>query len=85
MIVWYDIIKEIINNTNVSHILLLRSKHHTPRFAVVDQLDSVVSLQDNFDSLLVPADHPSRKKSDSYYVNRKGILEIIKRILFIYI
>jgi len=65
------LIKEkIINYMHANY----RSKHHTPRFAVVDQLDPVVSLQDNFDSLLVPADHPSRKKSDSYYVNSDYML-----------
>jgi len=51
-----------------------RANFHTPRFAVVDSIDPVVSLYDNFDSLLVPKDHPSRKKSDSYYVNREYML-----------
>ena len=31
-----------------------------PRFAVFDNMDPVVTLQQNFDSLLVPTDHPSR-------------------------
>nr|ALS04447.1 phenylalanine-tRNA mitochondrial-like isoform X1 [Acartia pacifica] len=51
-----------------------RSKYHTPRFAVVEQLDPVVTLKDNFDSLLVPADHVSRARSDSYYINRDYML-----------
>lgn len=45
-----------------------------PLFSVYDQLSPVVSLEQNFDSLLVPQDHPSRKKSDSYYLNSEFML-----------
>ncbi|XP_064463860.1 phenylalanine--tRNA ligase, mitochondrial-like [Ornithodoros turicata] len=45
-----------------------------PIFSVYDRLGCVVTLEQNFDSLLVPADHPSRGKSDSYYVNSKYML-----------
>ena len=41
-----------------------------PTFSVHEQINPVVSLDQNFDSLLVPKDHVSRNKSDSYYVNR---------------
>ena len=34
----------------------------------------VVSLHQNFDSLLVAPDHPSRKKTDSYYINQNYLL-----------
>lgn len=34
----------------------------------------VVTLQDNFDSLLIPKDHISRGKSDTYYVNSQHLL-----------
>lgn len=34
----------------------------------------VVTIEDNFDSLLIPKDHVSRKKSDTYYVNSKHLL-----------
>jgi len=34
----------------------------------------VVTLEDNFDSLLIPKDHVSRGKSDTYYVNSKLLL-----------
>ena len=40
-----------------------------PLFSLHDRLSPVVSLAANFDSLLVPKDHVSRKKSDSYYIN----------------
>jgi phenylalanyl-tRNA synthetase alpha chain len=31
-------------------------------------------MHQNFDSLLVAPDHPSRKKTDSYYVNQNYML-----------
>ena len=34
----------------------------------------VVDLKSNFDSLLIPEDHVSRKKSDTYYVNKDFVL-----------
>lgn len=34
----------------------------------------VVSLEENFDSLLIPPDHVSRSKSDTYYVNKQLLL-----------
>ena len=34
------------------------------------QISPVVTIEENFDRLLVPKDHVSRSKSDSYYLNR---------------
>ncbi|XP_024871073.1 probable phenylalanine--tRNA ligase, mitochondrial [Temnothorax curvispinosus] len=51
-----------------------RSKSGTPSFSIYDNLCPVVSVAQNFDSLLVPKDHPSRKKADCYYVNRDTLL-----------
>lgn len=45
-----------------------------PLFSVVDNLSPVVTLEQNFDSLLIPADHISRKKTDSFYLNRNYML-----------
>jgi len=45
-----------------------------PRFVVFDNLKPIVTLHQNFDSLLVPADHPSRLLSDTYYVNSEHLL-----------
>lgn len=36
--------------------------------------DPISSTINNFDSLNVPADHPSRKRSDTYYVDEKTVL-----------
>ncbi|XP_066580372.1 phenylalanine--tRNA ligase, mitochondrial isoform X1 [Amia ocellicauda] len=46
----------------------------TPLFSVYDNLCPVVTVEQNFDSLLIPADHPSRKKGDNYYLNRGHML-----------
>ncbi|KAK5877690.1 hypothetical protein CesoFtcFv8_025171 [Champsocephalus esox] len=46
----------------------------TPLFSVHDNLSPVVSVQQNFDSLLIPPTHPSRKKGDNYYLNRSRML-----------
>jgi len=40
-----------------------------PIFSVYDDMDPVVTVQQNFDSLIIPPDHQSRKKSDCYYIN----------------
>lgn len=46
----------------------------TPLFSVYDGLSPVVTTNQNFDSLLIPENHPSRAKSDCYYVNREYML-----------
>ncbi|KAM6953439.1 phenylalanine--tRNA ligase, mitochondrial [Aplochiton taeniatus] len=45
-----------------------------PLFSVHDNLSPVVTVEQNFDSLLIPPDHASRKKGDNYYINRKLML-----------
>lgn len=50
------------------------NRRGNPIFSVYDDLLPVVTTYQNFDSLLVPLDHPSRKKSDSYYINSSFLL-----------
>ncbi|XP_072534809.1 phenylalanine--tRNA ligase, mitochondrial [Salminus brasiliensis] len=50
------------------------SRSGNPLFSVHDNLSPVVTVEQNFDSLLIPADHPSRKKGDNYYLNRTHML-----------
>ncbi|XP_077952536.1 phenylalanine--tRNA ligase, mitochondrial isoform X2 [Gasterosteus aculeatus] len=45
-----------------------------PLFSVHDNLSPVVTVEQNFDSLLIPPDHPSRKRGDNYYLNRRMML-----------
>lgn len=46
----------------------------SPIFSVYDNISPVVTVDQNFDSLLVPKDHPSRQKSDCYYINQDTLL-----------
>lgn len=45
-----------------------------PLFSVFENLDPVVTTQQNFDDLLIPIDHVSRRKSDCYYLNKDYLL-----------
>lgn len=46
----------------------------SPLFTLVENLSPVVTVEQNFDSLLVPEDHVSRSGTDTYYVNRNHVL-----------
>ncbi|KAL7056390.1 hypothetical protein AAHC03_020959 [Spirometra sp. Aus1] len=46
----------------------------SPMFSVHDSLSPVVNTEQNFDSLLVPPDHVSRRPTDTYYVNANTVL-----------
>ena len=43
-------------------------------FTTHDNLSNIVSTTSNFDDLLIGPDHPSRKKSDTYYLNETTVL-----------
>lgn len=51
-----------------------RNKSGTPSFSVYDNICPVVTVTQNFDSLLVPKDHSSRRKNDCYFVNQDTLL-----------
>lgn len=44
-----------------------------PGFDYVDSKDPIVASTANFDSLLIPPDHVSRSKSDTYYVDHPDV------------
>ena len=50
------------------------SSANAPPFAVFNHLSPVVSTQECFDQLRIAPDHPSRSKSDTYYVNHQTVL-----------
>ncbi|KAJ8957668.1 hypothetical protein NQ318_017560 [Aromia moschata] len=50
------------------------NRRGNPVFSVHENLSPAVSVEQNFDSLLIPEDHPSRSKSDCYYINRSHLL-----------
>ena len=43
-------------------------------YIIKDDFDPIVSAQQNFDDLLIPVDHVSRKKADSYYLSETTLL-----------
>ena len=47
---------------------------HWKDFTVVDHLSPIVTTHDNFDSLLIPKNHVSRSKSDTYYFTQDTVL-----------
>ncbi|XP_001361369.2 probable phenylalanine--tRNA ligase, mitochondrial [Drosophila pseudoobscura] len=51
-----------------------RNQRGNPLFSVYDKLNPVVTVQQNFDNLLIPSDHVSRQKSDCYYINKHQLL-----------
>ncbi|XP_076239089.1 phenylalanyl-tRNA synthetase, mitochondrial isoform X2 [Calliopsis andreniformis] len=50
------------------------SRIGNPLFSVYDNISPVVTVAQNFDSLLVPENHPSRQKTDCYYINKDILL-----------
>lgn len=51
-----------------------RNSKGNPLFSIYGNLNPIVSITQNFDSLLIPQDHPSRSKSDCYYINKNSLL-----------
>lgn len=43
-------------------------------FKTYDDLDPRVSVVDNFDKLLIPTHHPTRSRSDTYYLDKHTVL-----------
>lgn len=56
------------------HLIYQKISKLFPDFKIVDNLSPIVSTQDNFDLLRIPADHPSRRTSDTYYVDAQRVL-----------
>lgn len=43
-------------------------------FSRFDKMSDVVSVEDNFDKLLIPKEHPSRRKQDTFYLSENEVL-----------
>lgn len=43
-------------------------------FETFDNLDPIVTVEENFDKLLIPKTHPARQKTDTYYVDETHVL-----------
>uniref|UniRef100_A0A1A9X318 phenylalanine--tRNA ligase n=1 Tax=Glossina brevipalpis TaxID=37001 RepID=A0A1A9X318_9MUSC len=51
-----------------------KTSRGNPLFSVHDKLNPIVTIQQNFDNLLIPVDHVSRSKTDCYYINQRYLL-----------
>ncbi|XP_078395694.1 phenylalanine--tRNA ligase, mitochondrial isoform X3 [Cetorhinus maximus] len=65
------LIKERIKDHFYTHYL---SRNRNPLFSVYDNLSPVVTTEQNFDSLLIPPAHASRRKGDNFYLNQTNML-----------
>lgn len=63
----------IVRQRIVNYFYSSFTQRGNPAFSVYDNLPPIVTTKQNFDDLLIPMDHPSRAKSDCYYIN-KGML-----------
>ena len=61
---------EIIKNHIINYFKTLGDYN----FDIFDDLNPHVKIEENFDKLLLPEDHPSRSKSDTYYLNEDTVL-----------
>lgn len=57
-----------------------------PRFKGFDIVDipKIVTVEDDFDLLNTPADHPSRRESDTYYIDKDHILRTQMTVMWPY-
>lgn len=57
-----------------------------PRFADFDMVDfpRIVTVEENFDLLNTPKDHPSRRESDTYYVDETHVLRTQMTVMWSY-
>ena len=57
-----------------------------PRFEDFDLVDipKIVTVEDDFDLLNTPKDHPSRRESDTYYVTKRDILRTQMTVMWPY-
>ena len=47
---------------------------NTDGFTTFDNFSPIVPTYNNFDSLLIPSDHPGRQPSDTYYIDETTVL-----------
>ncbi|CAI4220946.1 unnamed protein product, partial [Auanema sp. JU1783] len=59
---------------NYFHQTYRKPGNRSPLFTICDKEPRVVTTYENFDSLLTPLDHVSRRPSDTYYVNSTNCL-----------
>jgi phenylalanyl-tRNA synthetase alpha chain len=67
-------IQEYMNSSSSQSSSSSSSVSTDKPFVVLDDLSPIVSTRDNFDSICIPPDHPSRSKSMTYYLDTHTVL-----------
>ncbi|KAH8551092.1 phenylalanyl-tRNA synthetase [Umbelopsis sp. PMI_123] len=80
---WTNVTPNILSKTSrklhlhPSHpisIIRQRIESHFSTFEALNKFEPTVTTKMNFDDLCIPADHPTRVKSDNYYINATNML-----------
>ncbi|CAO3658987.1 unnamed protein product [Umbelopsis ramanniana] len=80
---WTNVTPNILSKTSrklhlhPSHpisIIRQRIENHFATFKALNKFEPTVTTKMNFDDLCIPADHPTRVKSDNYYINATNML-----------
>lgn len=58
----------------IKNIIIKYFKEKFNDIAIFDNLNPIVSTEDNFDLLRIAPNHPSRSKSDTYYIDNNTVL-----------
>lgn len=77
--IFYKINKELHLSPNhpiciIKDLIYAFFDEQYPGFKKFDEQEQVVTVEDNFDKLLIPADHPARSLSDTYYIDETHVL-----------
>lgn len=64
---WHPL--KILTNFIINHFKKLDFKIYNQKY-----FSPIVKVNDNFDNLLIKKNHPSRKKSDNFYINKNYML-----------
>jgi phenylalanyl-tRNA synthetase alpha chain len=77
---------DLTKKTNSPVNILVDRILELPRFKDFDLIDvpRIVTVQDNFDVLNTPKDHPSRRESDTYYIDETHILRTQTTVMWPY-
>ncbi|HWY35647.1 MAG TPA: hypothetical protein VNX68_13460, partial [Nitrosopumilaceae archaeon] len=66
-----------LHNKKSHPIEIIKKKIHNffgEDFKKFDDLNPIVKIEENFDKLLIPKDHPARSMSDTYYHDKDNVL-----------
>src|SRR3989344_3649919 len=69
-------LEDLTKKENSPIKILVDQVVNLPRFADFDLIDfpKIVTVEENFDVLNTPKDHPSRRETDTYYITNNNVL-----------